>query len=103
MTDSWKTFEILKAGNLPEEHARAVTLAIQHSEIDASGDLKALIRQEFAVLRREFDQKLESLELRFEARIDAKIAGAKAELMRWMFLFWVSQIGIIFAVFRFGR
>jgi len=107
MADSLQTYEILKTGNLPEDYARAVTLAIQRSEIDRSDDLKAFIREEFAILRREFDLKLSSLEVRLEtrlnARIDVKIAEAKAELTRWMFLFWVGQIGIILAVMKYGK
>ena len=99
MTTSLKTYEILKAGNLTDEHAHAVTFAIQDSESEAMADIKSFIRDELTSIRRE----LASLEARIEARIDAKIAESKAELMRWMFLFWVTQIGITFAMLRFGK
>lgn len=37
-------------------------------------------------------------------RVNASISEAKAELIRWMFIFWIGQIGallgILFAFFR---
>jgi len=39
-----------------------------------------------------------------EARLDVGMAKLRAELIRWMFLFWIGQVGvilgIIFAFFR---
>ena len=50
---------------------------------------------------------LEIAEERFEkrlAQVETKIAEAKADLIKWMFIFWVGQgattLGILFAFFR---
>jgi hypothetical protein len=123
MPDSLATYDILKSGNLSDEHAHAVTLAIQKSESEAVVDFKASVREEFAdvrmdlgglrqefvglrhefeVLRHEFGGL--RLEMKaFEARIDAKLAETKAELMRWMLMLWASQIGITVALLKFVR
>jgi len=92
MVDSLKIFEILKTGHLPEDHARAMTVAIQAAETQINADFKTQIHQEFEV---------------FERRFDVKLADTKAELMRWMFIFWVSQftatVGLVIAVLKLAK
>jgi hypothetical protein len=92
MTNALKVYQTLKAGNLSDEHAQAVTHAIQLSGAEKEMDFQTFVRKEIA-----------ALEVRLEARIDAKIAEAKAELIRWMFLFWVGQTGVILAAFHFAK
>ncbi len=53
------------------------------------------------------DHTVEVVEERFEKRIaqlDTKIEQVKAELIKWMFIFWIGQVGVItgilFAFFR---
>ena len=50
---------------------------------------------------------LELAEERFEKRIaqlDSKIENTKADIIKWMFIFWIGQVGtitaIIFAFFK---
>lgn len=92
MADSLKILETLKAGTFPDEQARAVTLAIRESEYDT----RDWFRREFAIL-----------EERIDHRVDAKIANLRAELIRWMFLFWIGQmattVGVVFAAFKLFR
>ena len=86
MVDSLKVYEILKAGRLPDDHARAMTVAIQAAETERTSDIQAIFRREFDGLER---------------RIRIDLAETKAEMMRWMFIFWVGQmtvtIGLVFA------
>jgi lipoate synthase len=35
-----------------------------------------------------------------EERFERKLADAKADIIKWMFIFWVGQIGVLFAFFK---
>jgi hypothetical protein len=89
MVDSLQVFEILKAGKIPEEQARAMTQAIQKAERDVTTDMRAWIHAEF-----------DSFGARLEARFDAKLAETKAELLRWNFAFWVTQLAAMAAILK---
>ena len=43
-----------------------------------------------------FESRMASL----ESRLDARLAELKAELLRWMFLFWVGTMGTVLAITR---
>jgi len=92
MVDTLKVYEILKSGDVPENHARAMTVAIQAAETQIDADFKIEIHKEFEL---------------FERRFDLKLAETKAELMRWMFIFWVSQftatVGLVIAVLKLAK
>lgn len=53
------------------------------------------------------DQRNETLaiiEEKFERRLAEEIGEAKVELIRWMFIFWVGQIGVLTGIlFAFLR
>ena len=38
---------------------------------------------------------------RVEGRLEAMIAGTKAELIKWMFIFWISQLASFIAIVKF--
>ncbi len=53
------------------------------------------------------DRTIEVVEERFERRLAEEIGKLrvelykiKADLIRWMFIFWAGQIGILFAFFK---
>ncbi len=46
------------------------------------------------------ESRLEQLETRLEDRLDKRLAELKAELLKWMFLFWVGTIGTVIALQR---
>jgi hypothetical protein len=63
--------------------------------------LGAELRVEIAELRAEMRTGFAAVNDRFlsaESRTDAKLEGLKAELLRWMFLFWVGTVGAILAM-----
>lgn len=67
----------------------------QFSALDAKwerrfSELEAMVDRRFA----EVDVKLEQ---RF-AEVDVKLASLKAELIKWMFLFWLGTIGTVLAL-----
>ena len=90
MVNSLKIYEILKAGDLTDNHAQAMTVAIQAAESEMTVDFKAFVHQEIAALARQLDQNLER-----------RLAETKTEILRWMFIFWTGQmaitIGLVFA------
>lgn len=61
-------------------------------------------RQEYLELRRDIRQVegrvegLASALVTLEARIDVKFATLRADLMKWMFLFWATSIGTLLVV-----
>lgn len=81
-----KIYEILKQ-KLPEEEAKLITEAIQLS-LEEGKDVLAT-KEDIAKLREE---------------LKVEIARTEARLIRWMFIFWATQlggiIGILFAFFR---
>jgi ABC-type phosphate transport system auxiliary subunit len=80
----------------------------QSARIDAQmGQMRAELRQEIAGLGAELRQEIgesrsalhqEIGELRTETR--AGFADLKAELLRWMFLFWVGTMGTVLALLK---
>jgi hypothetical protein len=44
--------------------------------------------------------RMAGLEERLTARMDAKLADLKAELLTWMFLFWVGTMGTVLAIVK---
>ena len=87
----------------------------QSARIDAQmGQMRAELRQEIgglgAELRQEIGESRAELrqdigDLRAEMRTgfaasDGKLEGLKAELLRWMFLFWVGSMGTILAILK---
>jgi len=44
----------------------------------------------------ELDQKIETRTLSLRAEIGKEVAQAKTEMVRWMFGFWVTTVGMIF-------
>ncbi|MDP3260083.1 MAG: hypothetical protein Q8M34_05805 [Thermodesulfovibrionales bacterium] len=91
--DTLKIYEILSA-NLPEAQAKTVAKAIDEA-IEADTERKKEIlatKEDISRLEKEI------------ARLEIKIESTKAEIIKWMFIFWLSQIGvttgIIFAMLK---
>ena len=80
----------------------------QSARIDAQmGQMRAELRQEIGALGADLRQEIagqgaelrrEIGELRTETR--AGFADLKAELLRWMFLFWVGTMGTVLALLK---
>lgn len=64
-----------------------MTLAIQKAESDVALDVKSVLQDEFARFERTFATK-------------ADLAETKAELTRWMFIFWVGQVAAMLAILK---
>ena len=51
-------------------------------------------KEDLANLRAEFKEDIANLRTEFKA----DIANSKAEIIKWMFIFWVGQIGVMIAL-----
>jgi hypothetical protein len=51
-------------------------------------------------LESRLDLRMNALESRLEARMDARLEALKAELLRWLFLFWVGTMGTVLAILK---
>lgn len=50
----------------------------------------------FELLDKKVDAKFLDGKNSIIAELDTKIAASKAELIKWMFIFWISQVGVTF-------
>lgn len=46
------------------------------------------------------EERIVQSEARLEARMDAKLADLKSELLKWMFVFWVGTMGTVLAIVK---
>jgi phage shock protein A len=55
-----------------------------------------------AVIGARVEQGFASQAARIEANVDARIERLKAELIKWMFLFWIGSVGLALAINALG-
>jgi len=126
MTDSLKVYDILKDAQIPDSQARAITQAIRESDAAVVLDIRAVLTERFDLVDKRFDlmdQKFDLLERRMDERFaqvydrmdrltdwanerfatKTDLANLKAELMRWMFTFWVGQLAATVAIVKLWR
>jgi leucyl aminopeptidase (aminopeptidase T) len=87
---------------LAEEAAK-----LDHRITEESARLDKRITEESARLDKKITEEVARLDKSITeevAKLDVRISEVKADLIRWMFIFWVGQIGavlgILFAFFR---
>jgi len=86
--DTLKIYEIL-AAKLPDEQAKTVAKAIDEA-IEADTERK----KEILVTKEDLHVEVSKLEKEM-ARLEIKMESTKSEIIKWMFIFWISQIGVI--------
>ncbi len=101
------TFPKILTERLTDEGARA--LADMFNTVENSAQKATL-----EIAEERFEKRLAQAEARLETKIaeskaelkaeiattNIKIAESKAEVIKWMFIFWAGQIGILFAFFK---
>jgi len=89
-----KLYEILKL-RLGEKEAEALVEFVE-AKIKESDEenLKVLATKEDMAKIKEDMAKI-------EGRLETKIVETKADLMKWMFIFWASQLLAIFSFIKF--
>lgn len=59
-----------------------------------------LLNATYESYRTEFRELLDARFATFEARVDTRLETLKAELIRWMFIFWVGTMGTVVALLK---
>jgi len=84
-----------------------------HADLERLNELnfarfEAKLDQRIAELRSEFQREISRLEGKLERRLDAvaqqqrtALAELHAELIKWMFLFWIGTLGTLIALLKF--
>jgi len=85
---------------LGDEGAEALTELFNKIEERSKEDIIELAEQRFEKRLGRLDAKIEKV----KADLSVKIERVRADLIKWMFIFWVGQvgvlIGILFAFFK---
>ncbi len=96
---------------LGDEGAEALTEIFNKIEERSKEDIIELAEQRFEKRLGRLDAKIEKVKADLDAKIEkvkadlgVKIERVRADLIKWMFIFWVGQvgvlIGILFAFFK---
>jgi uncharacterized small protein (DUF1192 family) len=83
--DTLKVFGILRE-KFEEEESSVIAKAIENALEENNDTLlqKVATKEDIAALK-------------------VEIANLKAELIKWMFLFWIGQIAVVFGIVKFVR
>ena len=73
------------------------------SEIQEAGTLVEVIERRVVKKFEENRNILATKEdlARLEGKLDAKISETKAELIKWMFIFWIGQLAAFIAIAKY--
>lgn len=85
---------------LGEEGADALVELINVANSQTKADVLTFVEEKF---ERRLSEEMSKVSVEF-AKVRQEMAELKADLIRWMFIFWVGQLGailgILFAFFR---
>ncbi|MBF0520711.1 MAG: hypothetical protein HQK92_13435 [Nitrospirae bacterium] len=100
--DTLKIYERLKSADLSDKAAKEIAEIVRESS-DFSTTTKVEIKEELSKeLASKSDLQATKAELKEDiSKLDTKMSDTKAELLKWMFIFWASQIGILVALIKF--
>jgi hypothetical protein len=89
---------------LGEEGAEALVQLINQATEAGNGDVVAVVEEKFERHLTEEASKLRAEIGHLRGEMIERIESVRSELIKWMFVFWVGQIGamvgILFAFFR---
>lgn len=71
---------------------------------DAGSDgLVMMFAEAYRIGNERLDQTVRELEERFDQRLNQRIADLKSDLLKWNFLFWVTQLAAMFGFLGLTR
>lgn len=74
---------------------------------DVANELVEWFNQVDAQYKSELKDLAESYFAKFEARLQAELSALRAEMLKWMFVFWMGNVaatvGIVFAAIKLSR
>jgi hypothetical protein len=103
-TKTEKEFEKKKDILATKQDIAQLEVKIEQSRIATKQDIELLrtaTKQDIAELRADLEVKIEqsrSATKQDIAQLEVKIERVRADLIRWMFIFWAGQIGALIAI-----
>ena len=83
---------------LGDDGVDALVRLINQSQENQKQDLLEFLSEKFERRLAEENAKLREAIAELRSEFKSDIASTRADLIRWMFIFWVGQIGVIFAM-----
>ena len=97
MVGTIKLFEILKT-RFNDEEARFVVEEIEKIEATVEAKVEKAFDQKKDVLATKFD--ISNLKEEIE-KVRTEIASSRADMIKWMFIFWIGQLASFIAIAKF--
>ncbi|MEO8853825.1 MAG: hypothetical protein ABI359_08600 [Ginsengibacter sp.] len=97
-------FNLLKP-KLGEKEAQELVLFVRDEVVRTVVEKQQIITKDIEILREEMRNKFEEMRNEFSKIatknfVESKIAEAKFQIILWAFVFWVTQLGAIFAFLK---
>jgi len=83
---------------LGEEGVDALIELFNQSQSEQKNNMLEFVEEKF---ERRLAEEMKIIDRRIsetEARLDGRISQSNANLIRWMFIFWVGQVGVIIGI-----
>jgi hypothetical protein len=92
--------------NQAEEKARDVIVKFSEEKyerrlVEVASALRVSLEDKIASVKSDLEGKIANLEVKIanvKSDLEVKIANARADIIRWMFIFWVGQIGALLGI-----
>ena len=91
-------FNLLKT-KLGEKEAEQFVSFVRDEDIKTVGEKQQIITKDIEILREEMRNEFSKTATK--DFVESKIADAKFQIILWAFVFWVTQLGAIFAFLKF--
>jgi len=91
-------FNLLK-NKLGEKEAEQFVSFVRDEVIKTVGEKQQIITKDIDILREEMRNEFSKTATK--DFVESKIADAKFQIILWAFVFWVTQLGAIFAFLKF--
>lgn len=91
-------FNLLKT-KLGEKEAEQFVSFVRDEVIKTVGEKQQIITKDIEILREEMRNEFSKTATK--DFVESKIADAKFQIILWAFVFWVTQLGAIFAFLKF--
>ncbi|OHB77719.1 MAG: hypothetical protein A2Z34_03030 [Planctomycetes bacterium RBG_16_59_8] len=97
--DTLKVYESLK-NEMPDRSAKAVAEALERSFEEYRMNQREFLatKQEMTEFRAAVKEDMTAMRkdiAAFQAATKVDFAGIRAEMIKWMFIFWVGQVGVL--------
>ena len=98
--DTLKVFDVLRE-NFEEKQAKTIAHAIEDAlETNNKTILNNVAtKADLADIKAELKGDLAGL----KSGLEIKIADLRAELIKWMFIFWIGQMAVVFGIVKFVK